>query len=91
MDEDLKKCSKFKTISSKCNFHKNKNRKDGLQSLCKFCVKDYYLKNIDKIILKTKDGSKNIPEKVKIRKKNNEQNKEMDILKTNEKQMLNFV
>ena len=50
---------------------------DGLQSRCKFCVNEYYLKNIDKIILKTKDWTKNNPEKVKQnQKKYNEQNKE---------------
>ena len=31
------------------NFNKDKNRKDGLQSLRKSCRKDYYLKDLDKI------------------------------------------
>ena len=40
-------------------------------------MKDYYLKNNDKIILKTRDWNKNNPEKVKQnQKKCNEQNKE---------------
>ena len=73
----MKLCSKCGNISLKSNFHKNKNRKDGLQSRCKFCVNEYYLKNNDKIILKTTDWSKNNPEKVKQnQKKYNEQNKE---------------
>ena len=77
-DYDLvKKCSKCGIVKLKSNFHKNNNRKDGLQSRCKFCVNEYYLKNIDEIILKTRDWSKNNPEKVKQnQKKCNEQNKE---------------
>ena len=77
-DYDLvKKCLKCGMISLKSNFHKNKNRNDGLQSRCKFCVNEYYLKNNEKIILKTRDWSKNNPEKVKQnQKKYNEQNKE---------------
>ena len=68
---------KYGNISLKSNFHKNKNRKDGLQSRCKFCVNEYYLKNNDKVILKTRDWSKNNPEKVKQnQKKSIEQNKE---------------
>ena len=40
-------------------------------------MKDYYLKNEDKSILKTKDWNKNNPEKVKQnQKKYNEENKE---------------
>ena len=73
----IKNCLKCGNISLKSNFHKNKNRKDGLQSRCKFCVNEYYLKNNDKIILKTRDWSKNNPEKVKQnQKKYNKQNKE---------------
>ena len=64
-------------ISSESNFHKNETLSDGLESLCKKCVKDYNLKNIDKITLKTKDWNKNNPEKIKQNeKKYNEQNKE---------------
>ena len=94
-DYDLvKKCRVCGIISLKSNFPNNKNRKDGLQSRCKFCVKEYYLKHNDKLILKTRDWSKNNPEKVKLnQKKYNEQNKEKEIYisKANEKQMLIFV
>ena len=73
----VRKCLKCGNISLKSNFHKNKNRKDGLQSRSKFCVNEYYLKKNDKIILKTRDSSKNNPAKVKQNQKNyNEQNKE---------------
>ena len=77
-DYDLvKKCLKCGIISLKSNFQKNKNRKDGLQSHLKFCVNEYYLKNNEKFILKTRDWSKNNPEKVKQnQKKYIEQNKE---------------
>ena len=57
-------------------------------------MKDYYLKNNDKFILKTKDWNKNNPEKVKQNQKNimnKTKTKETYILKTNENQMLNFV
>ena len=51
-DYDLvKKCRVCKNILLKSNFNKNKKSKDGLQSQCKFCVKDYnknyYNKNRD--------------------------------------------
>ena len=50
MDE-LKKCSKCKTISLKSNFNKDRTRRDGYRSECRFCVteynKNYYNKNRD--------------------------------------------
>ena len=56
-------------------------------------MKEYYLKNKDKVILKTKNWNKNNPERVKQKQKklNKTKKKETYILKTNEKQMLNFV
>ena len=76
-DYDLiKKCSKCGNISLRSNFHKDKNREDGLQLQCKVCVNEYYLMNKDKLILKTRDWSKNNPEKVKQNQKEyNEQNR----------------
>ena len=44
----IKKCSKCEIISSKSNFHKNKNMNDGLYNQCKFCRKKYYTKNREK-------------------------------------------
>ena len=81
-DYDLvKNCSKCGIVSLKSNFHKNKTKRDGLQSRCKLCVNEYYLKNNDKIILKTRDWNKSNPEKVKQnQKKYNEQNKEKRII-----------
>ena len=75
MNDDIKRCSKCEIIQVIDNFNKDKNRKDGLNSICRLCRKKYYNENLVKI------------------KKYNEQNKEKEtyILKTNEKQILNFV
>ena len=76
-EEDLKKCSKCKMNCLKSNFHERSRSKNGLRSICKNCVKEYYFKNYDKIIQKTKDWNKNNPEKVKQNnKKYIEQNRE---------------
>ena len=50
-DYDLvKKCLKCGNISLKSNFHKNKNRKDGLQAYCLCCRTQYCNENRDQII-----------------------------------------
>ena len=41
MDE-LKKCSKCKTISSKSNFNKDVSTRDGLNPICRVCRLKYY-------------------------------------------------
>ena len=38
----VKNCSQCKSICLKSNFHKDKNKKDGLQTYCKQCKKQYY-------------------------------------------------
>ena len=48
MDEDLKKCSKCKTISSKCIFNKHVSTRDGLNPICKVCRMGYYNENENK-------------------------------------------
>ena len=46
-DYDLvKNCSTCANISQKSFFHKNKNRKDGVYSMCKFCLKNYSRKTM---------------------------------------------
>ena len=75
MDEDIKRCSKCKLIQGIENFNKDKNRKDGLNSICRLCRKKYYNENFVKIKKKMN----------KIKKE------ETYTLKTNEKQMLIFV
>ena len=48
-DYDLvKKCSKCKIVKLKSNFHKDKNREDGLQPYCICCRTQYYNENRDK-------------------------------------------
>ena len=42
--DDVKKCSKCKTISSICNFNKNVSTKDGLNPTCKVCRMGNYIK-----------------------------------------------
>ena len=39
MDEDIKRCSKCEIIQVIENFNKDKNRKDGLNSICRLCRK----------------------------------------------------
>ena len=52
--ELVKKCCRCGIVSLKSNFHKNKNKKDGLQPQCKLCTKKYYIDNHNRIINKQK-------------------------------------
>ena len=45
----MKKGYRCEIVQVKANFNEDKNRKDGLHSLCISCRKDYYFKNLDKI------------------------------------------
>ena len=45
----MKRCYKCGEEKALCEFSKNKSRKDGLNSLCKACVKAYYEANKEKI------------------------------------------
>ena len=49
MDEDIKRCSKCEIIQVIDNFNKDKNRKDGLNSICRLCRKKFYNENLVKI------------------------------------------
>ena len=40
--DDMKICSKCKTISSKSNFNKDVSTRDGLNPICKVCRLKYY-------------------------------------------------
>ena len=44
----IKKCFKCENISLKSNFHKDKNREDGLQPYCITCRTQYYNENREK-------------------------------------------
>ena len=41
-------CSKCKTEKNICDFSKDKNNKDGLQTQCKRCKQEYRLNNKEK-------------------------------------------
>ena len=64
MDEDLKKCSKCKTISSKSDFHKDRTKNDGYRPTCKFCCKNYYYDNQDRTLNNHKIYNKNNRSKI---------------------------
>ena len=49
MDKDVKRCSKCEIIQVIEIFSKDKNRKDGLNSICRLCRKKYYNENLVKI------------------------------------------
>ena len=53
--DDVKKCSKCKSEKLLMKFHKNKLTKDGQNSICKNCMKEYYLNNAIKLIQKQED------------------------------------
>ena len=47
-NEILKKCCRCGNILLKSNFYKNKGKRDGINSICKLCMKNYikeYTKN----------------------------------------------
>ena len=48
-DEDIKRCSKCEIIQVIDNFNKDKNRKDGLNSISRLCRKKNYNENLVKI------------------------------------------
>ena len=48
MDEDIKRCSKCKTLSPKLNFYKDITKVDGYRPDCKFCTKQYRYDNREK-------------------------------------------
>ena len=48
-NETFKKCYRCEIIQVIENFNKDKNGKDGLNSICKLCRKKYYNENSVKI------------------------------------------
>ena len=74
-DYDLIKiCLKCENISLKSNFHKNKNRKDGLQAYCISCQKEYrkkyYLDNHNQINERHKRYKEQNREKIRLYENN---------------------
>ncbi len=51
----MKTCTKCKVEQLLADFHKDKNRKDGLHLHCKVCVKQYFKKNKEAIADQKKD------------------------------------
>ena len=51
----MKTCTKCKTPRAANLFVKDKNRPDGLYSICKPCRKDYHLRNRESIVAKQRD------------------------------------
>ena len=49
MDE-VKRCSKCKTIYSKSNFYKDRTTNDGYRPSCKICTNHYYYDNRNRIL-----------------------------------------
>ena len=58
MDE-VRKCSKCRTFSSKSNFYTDISTKDGLNPFCNFCRRVYYNENFDKFKSSRKQYDKN--------------------------------
>jgi hypothetical protein len=50
----MKTCSKCKEVKPKCEFHKDKKAKDGLQPRCKSCRKNHYEANREQILSRQK-------------------------------------
>lgn len=50
----MKTCQKCKIEKDESEFQKDKNRKDGLNYVCKQCFKDYYIKNKERQLQRQK-------------------------------------
>jgi len=72
-EEPLKKCSNCGELKPFSEFYKDKCSKDGLQSYCKKCMKEYYENNKEKINKQQKEYYEN--NKEKINKQQKEYNK----------------
>jgi hypothetical protein len=86
---DKKKCNHCQIEKKLCEFHKNKNSKDGHKTCCKLCVKiktkKNYSENKEKLTELRKKFRKENTEKIKkYRKKEWEKNKNKIKEKTNE-------
>ena len=62
--DDVKRCAKCKTRSSKSNFYKDITKKDGYRPSCKFCRKKYCFDNQDQILNNNKIYKKNNRSKI---------------------------
>ena len=62
--DDVKKCSKCKTFSTKSNFYYDKTKKDGYRPSCNFCCKKIYYDNQNRILNNHKIYNKNSRSKI---------------------------
>jgi hypothetical protein len=77
---EIKTCLKCRLSKNICEYNKDKNRNDGLQPICKACNKeyklDYYLKNKNKILDKSKiyyeENKNHVMERVRLWGENNQ-------------------
>lgn len=70
------KCKQEKPVTAEY-FHRNKNRKDGFEEICKSCKKEYYQENKEHIIKNTrKYREENKEHYQQNRKKYNQENKD---------------
>ena len=62
--DDMKSCSKCRTIFSVCNFYKDRTKNDGYRPSCKNCSKQYYYDNQNRILNNHKVYNKNNRSKI---------------------------
>ena len=72
-EEPMKKCSNCGELKPFSEFSKDKRSKDGLQSNCKKCMKEYYENNKEKILEQRKEYRENNKEKIKEYYENNKE------------------
>jgi len=79
----MKPCSKCKIEKDSTQFDKDKRAKSGLSSQCKDCIKEYVLKNKEKIRIRQREWRENNKEKLtKDKKDYYEENKEVISVKS---------
>ena len=62
--DDMKRCSKCRTIFSICNFYKDRTKNDGYRPSCKICTNQYYYNNQTRILNNQKIYNKNNRSKI---------------------------
>ena len=80
-DEPTKKCPKCGRELPLSEFHKCKTRKDGLQTHCKECRKEYYRTNSEELLEYRKDYYRNHREEILNQMKEYYENNSSDLLK----------
>ena len=68
--DDLKRCSKCRTISLKSSFYKDITKNDGYRPSCKFCCQKYYYDNQNRILNNQKINRSKINTYERLKRKN---------------------